>query len=353
MLPVVNVSVRVQTLSLILKQNIMYKHDFVALLWALVKHKYDDDCSTISYLFSTFSCLGHKALKEFHFLYLFVKSMLCGLVSLHPLKYQDQTFCACKNNQNVPYLLSKFHKVCNTRGYCKQDASATFVPYNKTLNMGGHAACVFSYSQLEPYMLPHDENQLDITKNVFKYADHVNDVGLLQYPPSQFVYVNMPLQDFTPYLSATTLLKMAKSHGCHTSARDSKKTLQACLKNHSCPQCNVLVGVFSIELPRLQRHRANLKKKKQENSLSTNTFKEQLNSSSTINSFFLFPPEPLTSALARDIADGACKKMTKNKIEEGGCAVCGELVPIEELSRLKAIKNHLHVLKAEGISSIE
>ncbi|KAF8234708.1 hypothetical protein L208DRAFT_1209185, partial [Tricholoma matsutake] len=57
-----------------------------------------------------------------------------------------------------------------------------------------------------------------------------------------------------------------------------------------------------------------------------------------------FPPEPLTSALARDIADGACKKMTKNKIEEGGCAVCGELVPIEELSRLKAIKNHLHVL---------
>jgi len=45
--------------------------------------------------------------------------------------------------------------------------------------------------------------------------------------------------------------------------------------------------------------------------------------------------------------------MIKNKIEEGGCAVCGELVPIEELSRLKAIKNHLHVLKAEGISSIE
>ena len=88
-------------------------------------------------------------------------------------------------------------------------------------------------------MLPRDENQLDITKNVFKYADHVNDVGLLQYPPSQFVYVNMPLRDLTPYLSATTLLKMAKSHGCHTSARDSKKTLQACLKNHSCPQCNV------------------------------------------------------------------------------------------------------------------
>ncbi|KAF8223961.1 hypothetical protein L208DRAFT_1514416 [Tricholoma matsutake] len=108
----------------------------------------------------------------------------------------------------------------------------------------------------------------------------------------------MPLQDLTPYLSATTLLKMAKSHGCHTSAHDSKKTLQACLKNHSCPQCDVLVSVFSIELPWLQCHRANLKKKKQENSLNTNTFKEQLDSSSTINSSFLFPPEPLTSALA-------------------------------------------------------
>jgi len=276
----------------------MYKHDFVAWLWALVKHKYGDDCSSVSYMFSTFSCLGHKALKEFHFLYLFAKSMLCGLVSLHPLKYQDQTFFACKDNQNLPHLLFKFHKVRDPRGYCKQDASVTFVPYNRILNIGGHAACVFSYFQLEPYMLPRDENQLDLTKNVFKYADHVNDVGLLQYPQSQFVYVNRPLQDLAPYLSATTLLKMAKSHGCRTSACDSKKTLQACLKNYSCPQCNVLVSVFSIELPWLQHHRANLKKKKQENSLNTNTFKKQLDSSSTINSSFPFPPDPLTSTLA-------------------------------------------------------
>ena len=174
-------------------------------------------------------------------------------------------------------------------------------------------------------------------------------------PPSQFVHVNMPLQDLTPYLTVSTLRKIAKSHGCLTGSHDNKKTLQYSLENHSCPQCNVLVTVFSIELPKLkQQHEANLKKKKHEDSNGINTLKEQLDSSNiATDSLSQFPPEPLTSAFARNIVDGACKKMTKNKIEEGGCAVCGELVPIGELSRLKAIKNHLHILKAEGVSSVE
>ena len=133
-----------------------------------------------------------------------VKSKLLSLVFLHPLKHQGGVFTS-EGNQNVPYQLFKFHKVCDPRGYFKKDVSTAFAPPTRTLTKGGYAARIFSYSQLEPYMLPQDKNQLDITKMVFKYADHVNDIGLLKYPPSQFVYVNMPLQDLTPYLTVTTL----------------------------------------------------------------------------------------------------------------------------------------------------
>jgi hypothetical protein len=67
----------------------------------------------------------------------------------------------------------------------------------------------------------------------------------------------------------------------------------------------------------------------------------------------LFPPEPLNDDLSHSIATGACKRMRIDKIEEAGCAVCGSLAPIETLSRLKSIKNLLHILCAPGVTRIE
>ena len=41
------------------------------------------------------------------------------------------------------------------------------------------------------------------------------------------------------------------------------------------------------------------------------------------------------------------------KYLQGGCAVCGELKPIRELSRLKGIKNILSVLEDPGATRVE
>jgi hypothetical protein len=76
----------------------------------------------------------------------------------------------------------------------------------------------------------------------------------------------------------------------------------------------------------------------------------------TINDNYIpyaFPPEPLNDNLGRDIVDHACKQSDYKMIEEAGCAVCGELTSINKLTRLKGIKNHLHLLKANGVTSIE
>ncbi|KAM6490324.1 hypothetical protein JOM56_014301, partial [Amanita muscaria] len=39
--------------------------------------------------------------------------------------------------------------------------------------------------------------------------------------------------------------------------------------------------------------------------------------------------------------------------EEAGCAVCGELKPLVNLSRLKYIKKMLHILHVPGITRME
>ena len=48
-----------------------------------------------------------------------------------------------------------------------------------------------------------------------------------------------------------------------------------------------------------------------------------------------------------------CKKMNKSNIEEAGCAVCGELTPVKNLSRVKNIKKLLHILTTPGVTCVE
>ena len=40
-------------------------------------------------------------------------------------------------------------------------------------------------------------------------------------------------------------------------------------------------------------------------------------------------------------------------IEEAGCAVCGELKPLQKMSHLKSIKNYLGILEAPAVTRIE
>ncbi|KAF8232067.1 hypothetical protein L208DRAFT_1274143, partial [Tricholoma matsutake] len=45
-----------------------------------------------------------------------------------------------------------------------------------------------------------------------------------------------------------------------------------------------------------------------------------------------------------------CKDSQPKMLQEAGCAVCGKLIPIIRLSRLNAVKNHLHILNVKGVT---
>ena len=66
-----------------------------------------------------------------------------------------------------------------------------------------------------------------------------------------------------------------------------------------------------------------------------------------------FPPPPLSQELSHTVIRNFCKDSVPHKFEESGCAVCGELVPLSNLSRLKSVKGFLNILEAPGVTRIE
>ncbi|KAF8240418.1 hypothetical protein L208DRAFT_1107901, partial [Tricholoma matsutake] len=48
-----------------------------------------------------------------------------------------------------------------------------------------------------------------------------------------------------------------------------------------------------------------------------------------------------------------CESSTVSSIEETGCAACGQLVPISQLTKLKAVKNLLPVLQMPNVTRVE
>ncbi|KAF8224272.1 hypothetical protein L208DRAFT_1202789, partial [Tricholoma matsutake] len=66
-----------------------------------------------------------------------------------------------------------------------------------------------------------------------------------------------------------------------------------------------------------------------------------------------FPPAPLEQDLSHRIISDFCANSYPSSLEEAGCAVCGKLCPVKQLSKLKAIKNLLHVLHTSGITRVE
>ena len=45
--------------------------------------------------------------------------------------------------------------------------------------------------------------------------------------------------------------------------------------------------------------------------------------------------------------------MNTHNISESGCAVCGELKPVRDMSRLKSVKRQLHILEVPGVTRVE
>ncbi|KAF9486823.1 hypothetical protein BDN71DRAFT_1377915, partial [Pleurotus eryngii] len=66
-----------------------------------------------------------------------------------------------------------------------------------------------------------------------------------------------------------------------------------------------------------------------------------------------FPPAPPNRNTIHSVIKDACAKFVPSAFQEAGCAVCGQLVLMTNLSALKSVKRTLHVLHAPGVTRVE
>ena len=218
----------------------------------------------------------------------------------------------------------------------------------RVLTYGGGRQHEFSAFDVEPYITAgYNFNCHDCA---FKFVDHIDSSCQVAYPISQnYIHTNIPLRNIIPYLSVQAALKIARLHHLQLGSHVPKSEICQIFEGHNCISCNLYLTVFSIVDSKAMRRsnreveRPNTKK----DSLKEDTLPESESDATP------FPPSALDKDLSQKIIRGFCADSAPSTLEEAGCVVCGLLVPVSPLTRLKAVKNLLHVLQAPGVTRIE
>ncbi len=66
-----------------------------------------------------------------------------------------------------------------------------------------------------------------------------------------------------------------------------------------------------------------------------------------------FPPVPLDDNLSHSIITDFCSALSPSRFEESGCCVCGQLTPMDQLSKVKHMKRYMSVLENPDVTRME
>ncbi|KAF8881017.1 hypothetical protein BD779DRAFT_1445846, partial [Infundibulicybe gibba] len=107
---------------------------------------------------------------------------------------------------------------------------------------------------------------------------------------------------------------------------------------HNCVSCNLYTTVFRVSPGRRKKETAKLAERnrfkcpkrgsKKPVTIKCPQFHDEVGGSEVLGDASIFPPEPLSEELVATIVTGFCKDSSPEVLEESGCAVCGQLVPI-------------------------
>ena len=225
-------------------------------------------------------------------------------------------------------------------------------------HLGGGYSRQHVFKSIEPYVI--SDTSSATRKCSFRYVDHVDDVGVLSYPAPVYVHTSIPLSVLFGLITLANSRKIAAMHGISVGSRASAAQLLLLAESHSCLKCSSYLTVFSSDLNANQLNvgRATKCRGKKQGAHATPpgtiTLSKQCPPSGTkIPSSTPFPPDAASDDLEHVILTKACNRMQPDILTEAGCAVCGELKPVHAMSRLRSVKNFLHVLESPGVTRVE
>ena len=196
----------------------------------------------------------------------------------------------------------------------------------------------------------------------FQFYDYVTLSNASDYFSSQYLCIHLPLERIANLLTREDCRKVAKSHCIPAGTHTTLLMMKSLFENHHCNDCPPYLTVFVVQPSAKEHNKAQRKKTgiNKANLVHEQTHLRVAEHCSHLELFEfseplekVFPPPPLDKMSSITIMNEACKKLTPDSFEEAGCAVCGQLTPMEQLSRLSAIKNYLHILNAPGLTRRE
>ena len=266
--------------------------------------------------------------------------------------------------------------ICSASVYIKAKKEQKFECFcNQTtcfceIYKGGYKLCPILYHDIKNYLIETSCTKLNLESSEFKFVEHILESKTTNYDNNQHIFVHLPLQAHIGIVSLMECRKIAILHNITVVNLKSKtlammKTLFA---EHTCEKCPTYITVLKT-IPS-KKERKKMQRKSTKNPMiseekeifkQNTTQNDQTNITCNLSNLLIstnnlainFPPAPLDKILSHKIITAACKSFESKQFEEAGCAVCGQLVPLSSLSKLKAIKNYLHILEAPGITRQE
>ena len=234
-------------------------------------------------------------------------------------------------------------------------------------HVGGGRIPLFSLKELLPHVncsgkIMHPESSLR-----FIGHKHKNVAEALYGALGDHVYGKVPLDQFVGKLTLKDAKSVAKIHEIRVNWKLRADDIAAEFKGHSCANCDSYVSVFTLHsvktnserskkwyegLDATQRaHKLEREKNKKVSAEKKQKKAEHMKLKREADNSKIpdFPPPPPSKQLQETVALNWCEDMSPKSFMEGGCAVCGQLVPLVQLSGLYDSGCDLDVLVREGM----
>ena len=230
--------------------------------------------------------------------------------------------------------------------------------------VGGYKPQAITFGDIKDYIAGDVSAELSSCR--FQFIDHVDAPNTSLYLSKQYIQTLLPLHILVSLVPLTICRKIATVHGMIAGSHTTLKMMKSLFNGHTCEKCSSHLTIFAVE-PSQREHKKTqrkqaesimtleqkTKKREQARVRKAELRKQRKISDSEQDLDPIFPPVPLDKFSSLEIINGACEKMDPKSFEEAGCAVCGQLTLVSELSRLSAVKNHLNLLEAPGVTRKE
>ena len=226
------------------------------------------------------------------------------------------------------------------------------------MQVGGGRIPLFSLEDLLPHIDHSGEAVKPSSHLKFVGHRHKNVAGALYKELDDHVFGKVPMDVFLSNLTQKDAKSIAKIHGVHIQSKSTPNEVSTLFQAHWCACCDNFVSVFKIHGSRSEtkkqwytklddtqkKKNLELQKKYAKSELAKKKRTERRKEKKS-----KFPPSPPSKALCETVTRGWCGDTSPEVFMESGCAVCGQLTPLSQLSKLSESECNLDVLVRDGL----